>query len=108
MKLILEKDNGEQILVRDDLPDYTSKHSIFYRGDYIAMKLWTEEDVQRQLWVNGYKGTQDEIDAVVNTGELDLLYDCTDYDWGCIDYAINTAKINGDLPERGAADEHTC
>lgn len=97
--LIIEKENGERVVVRNDLPEYVSKYNIFYGGDYIARKLWTEEDVRTELIVHGYEGTQDEIDAVVNTGELDLLNDCTDYDWWCIDYAIETAQIHGDLPE---------
>ena len=98
-KLILEKENGERILIRDDLPEYASKHNIFYGGDYLAMKLWVKDDIRNELICRGYEGTQDEIDAVVNTGYLKLLNDCTDYDWWCIDYAIDSAIMLGHIKE---------
>lgn len=62
--------------------------NIIFKDDYIATKLWCREDVEQELIENGYKGTDEEIDAVIRTGFLKVLGDCTDSDWYTIDYAI--------------------
>lgn len=38
-KLILIKDNGESLTIRDNLPGNVVKSDILYKKDYMAMKL---------------------------------------------------------------------
>lgn len=67
------------------------------RSDYIATKLWSREDVESTLIEEGYEGTKQEIDEVINTGYLKALGDCTDSDWDIIKYAIRDAAARGNI-----------
>ena len=66
-------------------------HNVIIRSDYIATKLWCREDVKTALRDRRYRGTNAEIDAVVNTGYLNGLEDCNDIDWNIIDEALDEA-----------------
>ena len=68
--------------------------NIINRDDYIVTKLWCEEDIRMRL-IDNYEleGTDEEVAAVINTGYLETLNDCTDTDWSIIDYAIETAGL---------------
>lgn len=94
-RLIIEKKNGERVVVRDDLPENVPPRDILYSGDYIAMKLWMEDDIKQVLEEYGYKGTQEEIDEVLNMRDIYYLNDCTDDDWFCIGAAIEEAEHRG-------------
>ena len=99
-KLIIEKKNGERIVVRDDLPEYVSPYSFLYRDDYPAIKVLSKDFIRHALLVEGYEGTEDEVDSVACAGgDWDGFVDYSDGDWYCVGYAIQTAQINGDLPE---------
>lgn len=76
---------------------------IIDRSSFIASKLWSREDVLGVLSENGFEGTEAEIDAVINTGMLDSLNDCTDNDWEIIGSAVREAERRGDIREGGAA-----
>jgi hypothetical protein len=65
--------------------------NIIDRNSYIATKLWSREDVLSVLTERGFEGTEEQIDAVVNTGILDGLNECTDQDWEVIGYAVHEA-----------------
>ena len=67
------------------------------RDEYVAAKLWTRADVMAVLKDRGYKGTDEQIDAVINTGMLKGLNDCTDGDWEIIEMAITEAERRNDL-----------
>ncbi len=69
------------------------EQDIIRRSDYIATTLWTREDIVKRLAEKGYSGTDEEVDAVLNTGYLKNLGDCTDSDWWMIDDAINAAAL---------------
>ena len=71
--------------------------AVIDRSSYIASKLWSREDVLGMLQTNGYEGTEDEIDAVISTGCLDELNDCTEQDWEIIGHAIYVANKRGDI-----------
>lgn len=58
------------------------------KNDYIAMNLWTREDIESMLRGMAYPATEENIDAVVNSGDLNALNDCTDNDWEIITLAI--------------------
>lgn len=66
--------------------------TFFNRGvepnNYIAMKIWTREDIESVLRDMGYPDTEENVDAVVNSGDLNALNDCTDDDWEIIEQAI--------------------
>lgn len=90
-RLLLEKEteNGvETQVIRNDLPDSVKSLDILYRNDYFATTLWCEEDIAGRLEELGYEGTQSQVNAVLNSGLLKNLGDCTDQDWEMIDYAI--------------------
>ena len=59
------------------------------RDDYIATKLWSKEDIEAALEEKGYPVTEDNVNAVINSGMLKTLGDCTDGDWEIIYQAID-------------------
>lgn len=72
--------------------------NIINRDDYIATKMWTEEDVKQSLIEKGFAGTEDQVADVINTGCLRALVDCNDDDWAILDNAITSIEedlING-------------
>lgn len=68
-----------------------------HRKDTIAIKVWSRDDVGNMLVDNGFTGTQEQIDnavdAVVATGMLDALGDCSDEEWNLIDTAIKASGV---------------
>lgn len=63
----------------------------------VAYKVWSRDDIKGVLQEKNCKGDNNEIDAVINTGWLDALNDCTDEDWqtiaNAIEYAISIGNI---------------
>lgn len=59
-------------------------------------RYYSGEDIRGRLMERGYRGTQDEVDAVLNTGYLKNLGDCTDGDWQVIDDAIDQAALSNE------------
>ena len=94
-KLIFEKSDGTRTILKKDLPDDYYTGRIICLDDYIAWKLWCNDDVKEQLINNGFKGTDDEVSAVLNCSSLSCLGDCTEDDWYIIDDAVCTAESNG-------------
>ena len=74
-----------------------SDRDVIRRSDYISSKLWCREDVANELKARGFEGTKEEVDAVINTGELEALDDCTDSDWEIIAHAIWSAQEYGNI-----------
>ena len=70
------------------------------REQYVAAKLWEREDIYHMLTENNYEGTDNEIDAVINTHMLDALEDCTDTDWEIIENAISYAEKCGNIHQK--------
>lgn len=66
-------------------------------GEYIATTFWSRDDIANRLAEQGYEPSQDNIDKVLDTGDLKYLGDCTDADWAYIDRAIEDAD---DLKKR--------
>lgn len=58
------------------------------KNDYIAMKLWTKEDIESMLRTMNYPVTDENISSVIKSGYIDALNDCTDNDWEIIENAI--------------------
>lgn len=96
MKLILVKDDGKKIAERT-VPDNTIMSDIICRNETIAAKIWLREDIKAQLESAGFKPSESNVDAVINTGLLKKLDDCTDSDWMIIDYAVICANDYGNL-----------
>ena len=69
-----------------------------YKEDEIlAKKIWLADDVRDCLIAEEYEGTDDEVAAVIDTGELKYLNDCTDRDWEIIACAIHETRQRGDI-----------
>lgn len=64
---------------------------ILDRNDYIATKLWTTADIKQCLDKEGFEPSDENVDAVISTGMLKNLGDCTDGDWESIYDAIRWA-----------------
>lgn len=58
------------------------------KSNYIAMKVWTREDIANMLRNEGFKDTENNIDLVINTGMIAELEVCTDAEWNVIRNAI--------------------
>lgn len=74
---------------------------ILDRSSFVAVKLWSREDVFYVLTESGFEGSEEQIDAVINTGILDALCDCTDQDWEIISSAVCEAERRGDIWKGG-------
>ena len=70
---------------------------IIRASDFVATKLWSREDIADNLWENGFEGSEEEIDAILNSGKLKALEDCNDQDWETIGDAICSAKNSGEI-----------
>ena len=104
-KLVLIKDDGSEVVIRKGLSDNTHPSDILFRDDYIAMKLWTEEDIRCMLHEDGFEGTQEEINEVLWTGYHNQLNDCTDTDWEIIGWGVFEAEHRGRIKKEVIEDE---
>ena len=68
------------------------------RNDYVAVKLWTEEDIAGCLEEKGFPAEAAHIAEVINHGAARSLHDCTEEDWECIYSAIYTCISHGAFP----------
>lgn len=57
--------------------------------NYFACKLWSEEDIVGVLEEAGYEASEENVNAVINSGLLKNLNNCTDQDWDIINNAIS-------------------
>lgn len=88
-RLVLEKDNGERIVLKEEIAETTTSNDILLRSDYFATVLWSKDDIAATLIGKGFKDSDENIKHVIDSGMLDVLGDCTDEDWNVIDNAIN-------------------
>lgn len=87
-RLVLEKDNGEKILLREGLAEDITQSDILIRSDYVATVLWSRDDIASTLIDKGYKDSDENIEQVIGSGELGPLGDCDDEDWNVINNAV--------------------
>lgn len=72
--------------------------AVFDCPSVVSAKVWTRDDVRECLADRGYDTSDDNVDAVLCTGDLDdALGDCTDGDWQIIYDAIDDAARSGDF-----------
>lgn len=57
-------------------------------NDYISYTLWSRDDIYGELVELGYDASEENIDAVINSGLLKDLGNCLDEQWEEIHYAI--------------------
>ena len=95
-KLVLVKENGEEVLIREHLPENAAGSDFMYKEDYIAAKLWMEEDVYTECIYT----SEDLFPSMALIKEAsncikqnELLNECTDSDWEMIRYALRESKI---------------
>ena len=89
-KLMLIRDDGTEKFLKE-VPENVYAGEIVVLSEYLAWKLWSEEDVRLRLEELGYAATDENVAAVIGTGELRYLSDCDDTDWYLIDDAIQQA-----------------
>lgn len=80
-----------QKLIKDK-PD-TQTLDLINRQDYIAMKLWSKDDIISQIKEMDFAPNAENVNAVLNSGKLKYLNDCTDEDWEIIKNAIFNALV---------------
>lgn len=99
-KLILIKDNGESLTIRDNLPGNVIKSDILYKKDYMAMKLWDRNDVEDRMEELSMFPSKSIVDSVCECIEIEeSLEECDDRDWYIIDDAIKRcSKDKADMP----------
>lgn len=99
-KLILIKDNGESLTIRDNLPGNVVKSDILYKKDYMAMKLWDRNDVEDRMEELSMFPSKSIVDSVCECIEIEeYLEECDDRDWYIIDNTIKRCiKDKADTP----------
>lgn len=99
-KLILIKDNGESLTIKDNLPGNVVKSDILYKKDYMAMKLWDRNDVEDRMEELSMFPSKSIVDSVCECIEIEeSLEECDDRDWYIIDDAIKRcSKDKADMP----------
>lgn len=99
-KLVLIKNNGESLTVRDNLPDNVAKSDILYKKDYMAVKLWDKNDVEDRMEELSMFPSKFIVDSVCECIEIEeSLEECDDRDWYIIDDAIKRcSKDKSDMP----------
>lgn len=86
-KLVLIHDNGTQEVLRDEAPN----------DGYIAMKLWSMEDVQGVI--DTIEEANDDTINYIELADFKYLEECDDAEWDVINYAVESAlKRQGRLP----------
>ena len=91
-RLILEKENGERIVIREEVAETTIPSDILFRSDYFATVLWSKDDLASTLIGKGFKDSDINIKHIIDSGVLDILGELTDADWNVIDNAIDQAS----------------
>lgn len=99
---------GSVDMVRKNLPAKLSTlarvtglgYDLIDRSVFLATKLWSREDIIEPLTIRGFEATEEAIDAVINTGYLNALNDCTDGDWEIIESAITEASRRGYISKK--------
>lgn len=82
-----------QKLTRGKADDYEfGTFNLIDREDYMACKLWCEEDVSNSLKKLGYKGTDEQVKKVLKKSSLkEDLEAATEDDWNLIESACDEA-----------------
>lgn len=94
-KIIYVDDNGNQKVLKEG--NYYES-DVLFREDYIAMKLWSSDDIKTVMRDNGYSVTPERVDAVVNEGnKWNGLNDCDDSEWDYILQVIEWALGEPDI-----------
>ena len=70
-----------------------SAYDYINRNDYLATKLWSEEDIASTLFAEGYPASEANLSRVINSGMLKYLEECTDGDWQIIKDAIKCSAV---------------
>lgn len=88
-KIIFESEDGKQEVLREG---FYVKGDVLFRPDYIATKLWCNDDVASVLEEHNIEPSKFNIEAVKNTGLLKGLEECSDGDWEIIKDAVVACK----------------
>ena len=95
-QLLIKKENGEEILIRDNLPENVIPNDFFYKEDYIGMKLWTSTDVYTECIDMGecFPSVKliERASNILKKNEC--LNDCSDSDWDIIRQVLKDIKTD--------------
>lgn len=86
------------------LKDFDSVDISNYLAEkYVAVKLWSKEDIATILEKEGYEGNPENIQKIIDSGELKSLEDCTDSEWNVIydvvDKVMNSKNLESNWNE---------
>ena len=95
-KIIFVDDEGKQKVLREGK---FNEYDVILQSDYIATHLWTKEDVANVLRDNDLPNTAKNVQAVVDTGLLKYLEECTEDEWEVIRNAVMASKEDKLLDE---------
>ena len=96
-QIIIRKNDGKEIIVKNNVPESIIASDVLYSGDYIGQKLWCKEDVIQQAYEDDLFPSKSLIEGACRyLDESGRLSDTTDSDWATISYALYKNKM---LPE---------
>ena len=70
-KVIFVNDNGDQIIIREKIPD--NLEEVIIKSDYVAVKTCSRDDIAAALEAEGCSCTTGDVDAVIAEGVDDLM-----------------------------------
>lgn len=89
-KLTEEQEKKITEVIKAIAPNDMFCHSSRMSTEVIAAKIWTKNDVRREIEESGHELTEDLLNKTLqNMGEMDQLNDCQDYEWDFIQSAVN-------------------
>lgn len=90
-KLILKHDDGTEEILRDYQPD----------DGYIAMKLWSWDDVMSVI--EQHPEATEDTEKFIDINMFKSLDECTDNEWDIINYAVDLAiRREHEVKKRGS------
>ena len=96
-QIIIKKNDGTEIVVKNNVPESIIASDVLYSGDYIGQKLWCKEDVIQQAYEDDLFPSKSLIEGACRyLNDSGRLSDATDSDWATISYALYRNK---GLPE---------
>lgn len=91
-QLILKHDDGSEEIIRDNVNNYLNKTDIIITDETVAIKTWTRENIRQSLKSEGYKGTDEQVDEIIQNGDLTGLDEESDGEWQILHDAIYSLR----------------
>lgn len=105
-KIIYVDNNGSQKVLRESTD--LIEGDVLFRSDYIAAKLWSDDEIASALAENGYAPTMMNVNTIKNSGLLKGLEEASDGDWQIIKDAVMANAEDGDIYKLTSSVEELC